>query len=63
MGASLPDSSLLMSGIDRLAATVLQGHPGLAFRMNLVRAGSLTYLGSRGHAMQEVVYLEILYIP
>ena len=37
MNASLPDAALLMAGIDQLAAQVLQTHPNVAFRLNLVR--------------------------
>ena len=37
MNAALPDAALLMSGIDQLAALVLQTHPNVAFRLNLVR--------------------------
>ena len=37
MNASLPDAALLMAGIDQLATQVLQTHPNVAFRLNLVR--------------------------
>ena len=37
MGATLPDCSILMTGLDHLAASMLQGCPTIAFRLNLIR--------------------------
>ena len=37
MGATLPDCSILMTGLDHLAASMLQGYPTIAFRLNLIR--------------------------
>ena len=37
MGATLPDCSILMTGLDHLAASMLQGYPTTAFRLNLIR--------------------------
>ena len=37
MGASLPDASLLMAGLDQLSSQVLGSYPSIAFRLNLIR--------------------------
>ena len=37
MGASLPDASLLMAGLDQLSSQVLGSYPSIAFHLNLIR--------------------------
>ena len=37
MGASLPDASLLMAGLDQLSSQVLGTYPSISFRLNLIR--------------------------
>ena len=37
MGISVPDSSLLLDGVDKCMKTILQAHPNLQFRVHSVR--------------------------